>query len=159
MPLAYIGLGTNLGERRANLDRALSLLAASPGVRLLRAARVYETAPVGYTAQPRFLNTVAEVETDLSPADLLAVLQRIEAELGRVRTVRWGPRTIDLDLLLYDDLTLDDPALTIPHPRMAERAFVLVPLAELIPDRLLNGRPVRDLARELRTGADITPLP
>lgn len=159
MPLAYIGLGTNLGDRRASLDRALALLDASPGVRVRRVASVYETAPVGYTAQPRFLNTVAEVETDLAPAELLAVMQRIEAELGRVRTVRWGPRTSDLDLLLYDDLTLDDPALTVPHPRIAERAFVLVPLAELIPDRILNGRPVRDLARELKKGTDIAVVP
>lgn len=154
MPLAYIGLGGNLGDRRANLDRALALLNASPGVRVRRVASVYETAPVGFTAQPRFLNTVAEVETDLAPADLLAVMQRIEAELGRVRTIRWGPRTIDLDLLLYDDLTLDDPALTIPHPRLAERAFVLVPLAELLPGYVLNGRPVRDLARELQRDED-----
>ncbi|MDI6908039.1 MAG: 2-amino-4-hydroxy-6-hydroxymethyldihydropteridine diphosphokinase [Thermoanaerobacterales bacterium] len=159
MALAYIGLGTNLGDRRANLDRALALLDAAPGVRVSRVASIYETAPVGYTAQPDFLNTVAEVETALAPADLLAVMQRIEDELGRVRTVRWGPRTIDLDLLLYDDLTLDNPALTVPHPRMAERAFVLVPLAELIPDRILSDRAVRDLAREREkdTGIVIAP--
>ncbi|MGC7847573.1 2-amino-4-hydroxy-6-hydroxymethyldihydropteridine diphosphokinase [Desulforudis sp. 1088] len=152
---AYMGLGANLGDRRANILSAIGCLRALPGIAVLRAASLYESAPVGFIDQPRFVNTVIEVTTDLSPFDLLAAVQRVERDLGRVRTVRWGPRTIDIDILLYDDVTMDDPALTIPHPRMAERAFVLVPLAELVPDRLLNGRTVRDLAAAARSRADV----
>lgn len=152
---AYMGLGANLGDRRANILSAIGRLRALPGIAVLRAASLYESAPVGFIDQPRFVNTVIEVTTDLSPFDLLAAVQCVERDLGRVRTVRWGPRTIDIDILFYDDVTMDDPALTIPHPRMAERAFVLVPLAELVPDRLLNGRTVRDLAAAARSRADV----
>lgn len=148
MTLAYIGLGGNLGDRRANLERALALLSRPPHLRVRRVAPVYETKPVGYIAQGDFLNTVAEVGTTLAPDDLLTVLQTVENALGRVRTIRWGPRTIDLDLLLYGDLEINRPHLTVPHPLMFERAFVLVPLAGLVPDRILRGRSVRELARE-----------
>ena len=123
----FIALGSNLGDRLANLQRAVELLAGRDGVRVLKASRVYETDPVG-PPQPDYLNAVLEIETSLPPARLLEEAQLVERELGRVRTERWGPRTIDIDLLTYGDERIDQPDLQIPHPRMHERAFVLVPL-------------------------------
>ncbi len=137
---AYLGLGSNLGDRLATLQHAVDLLAADPGIIVRRTSRVWETDPVGGPEQPDFLNIVAEIDTDLEPLDLLAVANRVEYELGRVRDVRWGPRTVDIDILLIDDLTIADDRLTVPHPRMHERAFVLMPLLELIDDPILpNG--------------------
>jgi len=136
---AYLGLGANLGDRLGNLERAVEGLAAQPGVRVVRSSRVYETDPVGGPAQPEFLNAVVEVETDLPPLELLEACRRVEAELGRVRAERWGPRTIDIDILTYGDETIVEPDLVVPHPRMHERAFVLVPLAELDADPPLPG--------------------
>jgi 2-amino-4-hydroxy-6-hydroxymethyldihydropteridine diphosphokinase len=131
---AYIGLGSNLGDRVANVRRALA------EVEPARASRLLETDPVGYVDQPRFVNAVALVETDLAPRGLLDRLLEIERDLGRTRDgPRFGPRTIDLDLLLYDDLVLDEPGLTIPHPRMHERRFVLEPLAEIAPGLVVPG--------------------
>jgi 2-amino-4-hydroxy-6-hydroxymethyldihydropteridine diphosphokinase len=146
---AFIGLGANLGDPRAQLESALEALEAVPGVELLAASSVYESDPVGPVSdQPAFLNAVAEISTSLAPAALLAALHTIEDALGRTRTVRFGPRTCDLDLLLYDDLVSGDPALLLPHPRLAERRFVLDPLAELAPMLVLpDGRRVRDLRR------------
>jgi 2-amino-4-hydroxy-6-hydroxymethyldihydropteridine diphosphokinase len=127
----YLGLGTNLGDRRQNLRDALAALPDS--VRVLRVSRVYETAPWGYLDQPNFLNQVAEVETALSPLELLGEVKRIEQRLGRKQTFRYGPRQIDIDILLYGRQVITAPGLEVPHPRLAERAFVLVPLAELAP--------------------------
>jgi 2-amino-4-hydroxy-6-hydroxymethyldihydropteridine diphosphokinase len=143
---AYVGLGSNLGDRERNLRSALGLLDAED-VRVLAISRFRETDPVGYVDQPRFLNGAALVETDLSAPELLERLLTVERSLGRERTgPRFGPRTIDLDLLLYGDETIDQPGLTVPHPRLAERRFVLEPLAELEPDLALpDGRRVRDL--------------
>jgi 2-amino-4-hydroxy-6-hydroxymethyldihydropteridine diphosphokinase len=135
MPLAYLGLGSNLGDRRANLKAAAAGL--PPSANVIRASGIYQTEPWGYLDQPAFLNQVLEVETSLSPADLLAALKRLEAGLGRQATFRYGPRLIDLDILLYDQLVLNQPDLVIPHSQLAQRAFVLVPLAELAP-RLLH---------------------
>ena len=123
---AFLGLGTNLGDRLANLQRAVDLLAATSGIRVVRSSRVYETAPVG-PPQPDFLNAVIEVDTDLEPHDLLAAAAAVERALHRVRDVRWGPRTIDVDVLTYDDQMIDTPDLTVPHPRMHERGFVARP--------------------------------
>ncbi len=134
---AYLGLGSNLSDRLANLQAAVDLLAAQPGLRVARSSRVYETDPIGGPPQPDYLNAVLEVETDLSPSELLAACLRVEASLGRVRAERWGPRVIDIDVLTYDELRVDEPELTIPHPRMQERAFVLMPLFELDPDPAL----------------------
>jgi 2-amino-4-hydroxy-6-hydroxymethyldihydropteridine diphosphokinase len=144
---AYIGLGANLGDPRGQLEAAVADLAAVQGVRLLAVSSVYESDPVGpVSEQPQFLNAVAKVVTTLDPAALLAALHGIEDELGRERTIRFGPRTADLDLLLYGDLTRTDPALLLPHPRIAERRFVLDPLAELAPAlELPDGRRVREL--------------
>jgi 2-amino-4-hydroxy-6-hydroxymethyldihydropteridine diphosphokinase len=145
---AFLGLGSNLGERLPNLQRAVDLLAATPGVDVLRSSRVYETTPIG-PAQPDFLNVVVEVETALEPGELLAACAEVERELHRVRGIRWGPRTIDVDVLAYGDRVIRTNDLTVPHPRMHERAFVLVPLLELAEDPPLpGGRHVRDLSTE-----------
>ena len=135
----YLGLGANLGDRLANLRRAVELLAAEPGVRVLRSSRIYETEPVGGPEQPPYLNAVVEIATERSPRELLDLCGRIEAELGRVRAGRWGPRPIDLDILTYDEEEIHEPDLVVPHPRMHERGFVLVPLAELDRDPPLPG--------------------
>ena len=135
MTRAYVGLGANLGDREATIRAAV---AALPGV--VAVSRLLETNPVGVTDQPRFLNGVAALETDLSARELLDRLLEIERELGRERRERWGPRTIDLDLLLYGEETVDEPGLTVPHPRLHERRFALEPLAELEPDALIPGR-------------------
>jgi 2-amino-4-hydroxy-6-hydroxymethyldihydropteridine diphosphokinase len=144
---AYVGLGANLGDPRAQLEAAIVALATSPGVIVRAISSAYESDPVGPVSdQPPFLNAVARVETTLTPVALLRVLLGIEDTLGRTRAVRFGPRTCDLDLLLYDDAVLDEPDLVLPHPRLAERRFVLEPLAELAPGLVLpDGRRVADL--------------
>lgn len=144
---AFVGLGSNLGDRSAYLERAVGLLGAADGVRVVGVSTVRESEPVGYLDQPPFLNGAVALETDLPARKLLDRLLAVERELGRERTgPRFGPRTIDLDLLLYGDQVIDEPGLKIPHPRLHERAFVLEPLVELDPElRLPDGRLVRDL--------------
>ena len=151
MPLAYVGLGSNLGDRRGLIREALKRLSRIDGVRVLKRSRIIETDPVGNTEQPKFLNAVAEVETRLEPKPLLRRLRAVERELGRVRHERWGPRTIDLDLLLWGDRSMATPRLTLPHPRLAERRFVLAPLAELCPRRRVpgTGRTVHGLLKDV----------
>lgn len=145
MTVAYVGLGSNLGDREATIRAAL---AALPGV--FAVSELRETDPVGVTEQPAFLNGAVALETELSPRELLKSLLAVERELGRERRERWGPRTIDLDLLLYGAETVDEPGLTIPHPRLHERRFALEPLAELDPELLVPGHGrVRDLLAEL----------
>ncbi|TJY38543.1 2-amino-4-hydroxy-6-hydroxymethyldihydropteridine diphosphokinase [Cohnella pontilimi] len=136
MKEAYVALGANLGERERSLAEAIDRLRLTPGIEVRRISAVYETEPVGYTDQPAFLNMAAAIRTDLAPVELLRKLLQIEKEMGRVRDVRWGPRTIDLDLLLYEDVTMQTDVLTLPHPRMGERAFVLVPLRDVWPNGL-----------------------
>jgi 2-amino-4-hydroxy-6-hydroxymethyldihydropteridine diphosphokinase len=142
-----LGLGANLGDRLASLRRAVVLLAYG-GVRAIASSRVWETDPVGGPAgQPAYLNAVIRAETELDALDVLASASRVEAALGRTRDERWGPRTIDIDVLLYDDVQQDDPELTIPHPRLTERAFVVLPLLELDPALVLpDGTRLLDLA-------------
>jgi 2-amino-4-hydroxy-6-hydroxymethyldihydropteridine diphosphokinase len=144
---AYIGLGSNVGEREENLVRAISLLDSSPGIRVLRRASLYETEPVGVEAQPWFFNTVVEVEAELAPGELLRRLKEIEKALGREDRGRWGPREIDLDLLLYGDLVMEEDGLVLPHPELHRRRFVLEPLCELAPELIHPrlGRPLREL--------------
>ena len=145
--LCHIGLGANIGPRSRNLARAVSLLARPP-VRLLRASAVYETAPVGYADQPPFLNMVVAVETDLPPLGLLRIAQDIEDLIGRRRTIRYGPRSIDVDLLRCDGIALSTPELALPHPRMLERQFVMVPLCDIAPRlRLCDGSLAGDRGR------------
>ena len=148
MTLAYVGLGANLGDREGTIRRAVELLGAEPGIEVVAVSALRETDPVGYADQPRFLNGAAAVETELPPRELLDRLLAVERELGRVRGdgPRYGPRAIDLDLLLYGDQVVDLPGLTVPHPRLAERRFALEPLHELDPGlRLPDGRAVREL--------------
>jgi 2-amino-4-hydroxy-6-hydroxymethyldihydropteridine diphosphokinase len=136
---AYIGMGSNLGDRKENLRRAVCLLQDSPLTEVKRLAPLYRSAPLGETDQPEFLNTVVEVATRLSVRQLAARLFDVENKLGRVRERRWGPRVIDLDLLLYNDVVLNEPDLVVPHPRLTERAFVMAPLAVLAPEKVLPG--------------------
>jgi 2-amino-4-hydroxy-6-hydroxymethyldihydropteridine diphosphokinase len=133
--LVYIALGSNIGNRLANLRAALAAMTAA-GITIGRESNVYETEPWGYADQPAFLNMVVEAETSLGPGALLDTLKETEKSLGREATFKNGPRLIDLDILFYDDLVLDSPPLVIPHPRLHERAFVLVPLADVAPDHL-----------------------
>ena len=141
MTRAYVGLGANLGDRETTLRRAVELLAEEPGIEVAAVSTLRETDPVGLVDQPLFLNGAVAVETSLSPRELLDVLLRIEQALGRVRSgVRWGPRTVDLDVLVYDDQVVDEPGLRVPHPRLHERRFTLEPLAELAPALEIPGR-------------------
>ena len=151
MAIAYLSAGSNLGERTANLDEAVAQLDRI-GSFVRRVSSVYETEPVGFRDQPWFLNIAVEIETVLSPLELLDHCQAIEQDLGRIRTFQDAPRTLDLDILLYDDLALDSPKLTVPHPRMAERRFVLAPLAEIAPEVL---HPI--LRQTIRTLLDACP--
>ncbi|MEI7027646.1 2-amino-4-hydroxy-6-hydroxymethyldihydropteridine diphosphokinase [Paenibacillus sp. y28] len=139
---AYIGLGSNQGEREQYLADAIKLLEAVPGITLRRASHFYETDPVGLTEQDLFLNMAIRVETTLSPQELLHTLLEVEHQLGRVRDVRWGPRTIDLDLLFYGNRVIEQDDLIVPHPRLRERAFVIVPLQDVVSeqDNLLAGQ-------------------
>lgn len=139
---AYVALGSNLGDRAGHLAAALAALAALPGTRVLAVSATFETAPVGPAGQQNYFNAAAALSTSLAPHALLDHLLAIEQARGRVRRERWGPRTLDLDLLLHGDTVLDDPHLTLPHPRMLERAFVLAPLADIAPDLVLAGRSV-----------------
>ena len=155
--IVYLGLGSNVGDRRSHLQTAIERLTA-PDLRVLRVSPIYETEPVDYTAQRWFLNLVVEAETELFPMQLLSRTGRIERELGRVRTVAKGPRTIDIDILLYGSAVVHSAKLEIPHPRMGERRFVLVPLADLAPDlrhplthktvrQMLDGAPAEKVHR------------
>lgn len=134
MTRAYLGLGSNLGDRLAHLQRAVDALAATDGVSTVAVSRVYETEPVGGPSQDDYLNAVVSIETTLSPRDLLDVAMAVEQLADRVRAERWGPRTLDVDVLLFGDAAVAEPDLEIPHPRMRERAFVLAPLHDVAPE-------------------------
>jgi 2-amino-4-hydroxy-6-hydroxymethyldihydropteridine diphosphokinase len=151
---ALIALGGNLGDVRSTFDRTVTLLCDGTAVRLTARSSEYRTPPWGVTDQPPFMNAVIAVSTALTPHDLLARALSVERMLGRDRSheLRWGPRIIDIDLLVYDDLVLRDPDLTLPHPHLFERAFVLVPLAEIAPDRVIGGIRVRDALARVETG-------
>ena len=159
---ALIGAGSNLGDRRAMLETAMAALRAHPGIAAVEASSFYETDPVGYTEQPLFLNLAAGVETTLTPEALMAALLEIEQRQGRVRTVRWGPRTVDLDLLAFEGEERATAALTLPHPRMLERTFVTVPLRELLA-RARFQKPcwdgLRERLRDLAAGNEVRTLP
>jgi 2-amino-4-hydroxy-6-hydroxymethyldihydropteridine diphosphokinase len=147
----YLGLGSNLGDRQAHLLAATAAL--TPGVRVLRSSPIYETAPWGYTDQPAFLNQVLEAETDLDPKTLLAHLKATEKNLGREDRFKNGPREIDIDILLMDDLVLNEDRLRVPHPGLHERAFILTPLADVAPDLVIPGQEqtVKELLAALDT--------
>jgi 2-amino-4-hydroxy-6-hydroxymethyldihydropteridine diphosphokinase len=151
MARAFVGLGANIGSRRSTLKRALELLGAEEGIEVVAVSRFRETDPVGFVDQPRFLNAAAMLETELAPHELLDRLLAVERALGRTRDgPRFGPRTVDLDLLLYADERVSEPGLDLPHPRLHERRFALEPLAELDPALVVPGRgPVSTLLAEL----------
>jgi 2-amino-4-hydroxy-6-hydroxymethyldihydropteridine diphosphokinase len=151
MTTAYVGLGANLGDRERMLRRAVELLEETAGVRVVALSSFRETDPVGYLDQPQFLNAAAALETELPPHELLDALLAVERALGRTRDgPRYGPRSVDLDLLIYGGEQLDEPGLTVPHPRLHERRFALQPLAEIAPGLAVPGRgPVETLLAEL----------
>lgn len=153
MSRAYLALGSNLGDRTAHLQGAIDALTIADDVHVAAVSRVYDTAPVGGPPQTAYLNAVVAIDTDLDPHGLLALAQQIERDARRVRAERWGPRTLDVDVLLFDDLALDDPDLVIPHPRMWERGFVLAPLRDVAPglvDATATWEGVREAAVTLR---------
>jgi 2-amino-4-hydroxy-6-hydroxymethyldihydropteridine diphosphokinase len=152
-------IGANLGNRERNFEEARSLLSGYRNIHIERLSPVYETEPVGYFEQPLFLNAVIEIGTSLEPFELLKIVQTIEEKMGRERRITWGPRTIDLDLLLYGTEQIDSPNLTIPHPRMCERKFVLVPLNDLCPELVIPGvgESVRSLLKKCCDRSQVRP--
>jgi 2-amino-4-hydroxy-6-hydroxymethyldihydropteridine diphosphokinase len=157
--VAFVALGSNLGDRRANMIEAIVRLDAPPGQRVTDVSSLYETEPVdGPATQPRYLNAAIRVITSHSPSELLDAASEIETALGRIRTVPNGPRTIDVDILLYDDLAMSETSLTIPHARMHQRAFVMVPLCDIAPTvrHPILGRTIGDVATEFRDADGIT---
>lgn len=150
MPIAYIAIGSNLGDRETNCERAIELIARQ-GITVSKRSTMIETNPWGLKDQPLFINMAIEIETRLKPEELLYLLKKIEKELGRTETGRWGPRVIDLDILFYDEIVIDIPELQIPHPHIASREFVLKPLVEIAPDKIhpILNKSVRILLYEL----------
>ncbi len=146
----YLGLGSNMGNRQDNLDRALDFL--SQRLRVAKISSIYDTEPIGNINQPRFLNLVCQVYTRLAPMELLALAKGIERKLGRTPGKSNAPRPIDIDILFYDDQVIETPELVIPHPRLTERAFVLVPLAEIAPDLVhpVSGKTIRELLQGIK---------
>ncbi|RYD02826.1 hypothetical protein N752_22695 [Desulforamulus aquiferis] len=152
MEITYLSLGSNIGNRQQHIAAALKKMSENNRITILRVAPIYETAPWGNENQDWFLNTVAEIETSLTPQELLEQLANIEKALGRTREQHWGPRTIDLDILLYGQKQINLPNLQIPHPRMTQRAFVLAPLADLCPDMILpDGQNINTLLKKVAT--------
>lgn len=144
----YLGLGSNVGESRKNIETALGLL--DRNVKILKKSSYYETEPVGYKDQPWFLNMVIEAETELNPFELLKFTQSIEKDMKRIKTILNGPRNIDVDILIYDNLKLESENLNIPHPRMQERCFVMIPLLEIAPDLSIDNTPIKVIVENLK---------
>ena len=145
----YIGLGSNMGDREWHLREAVARLAAIDGIWVSQVSSIYVTEPVGFTEQPAFFNAVAAVRTSLTAGQLLAACRKVEQSLARKRDMRWGPRTIDLDILLYGDYPICTRELTVPHPRLPERLFVLIPLLEIAPELTLNGESLEQYRQQL----------
>lgn len=144
MTRAVLGLGGNIGDSRKLIAAAIGRLAAHPEIRVEQVSALYLTPPWGKIDQPAFLNAAIRIDTTLSPRALLEVILDVEGQLGRQRLERWGPRLIDIDILLYGTVEMDEPGLHIPHPRLKERAFALVPLIDVLPDAVISGKPARD---------------
>lgn len=160
MKTAYVSIGSNLGDRLEYLKKAWHLLQAQEKIQLMQLSSCYETEPLGYTDQGKFINAAFSLQTDYSPHVLLEILQGVESSLGRERTVRWGPRSVDLDILFFANTVLQDRLLTIPHPRLTERAFILVPLAEIAPLLLhpLTGKTIRQHLEEVEGRSGVVRL-
>lgn len=159
MAIVYLGLGSNIDDRESHLTDACRLLHLHPAIAVETVSSLYRSAPVGVTDQALFVNAVARLQTTLSPRSLLAVTQATERRVGRTPTYHWGPRVVDIDLLLYDDVQVHSPSLTIPHTEMQNRAFVLVPLQELAPDLSLpSGYHIKDLLNALPGYEDVQPI-
>ncbi|QZY54816.1 2-amino-4-hydroxy-6-hydroxymethyldihydropteridine diphosphokinase [Crassaminicella profunda] len=150
MNKAYLGIGSNMGNKKENIQKSIELLKKHADIEVSQISSFYETAPVGYTHQDWFLNIVVEIATNLDPYALLSYCQDIEKTLKRKRIIRWGPRTIDVDILLYENFTSTDEKLIIPHPRMHERAFVMIPLYEINKDLILNHIKIKDIIDKLK---------
>lgn len=150
MKKAYLGIGGNIGDTKGNIESSIELLKESSDIIVTQVSSFYETEPVGYVDQDWFLNVVVEVETSLSPIELLKYCQGVENELKRVRTIRWGPRTIDVDILLFEDFESDSEILTVPHPRMTKRAFAMVPLYEINQELEINGESINSIVENLK---------
>ena len=146
---AYLSLGSNMGDKKQNIDKAVTILDLHKEIDVVTVSSYYETEPVGYIDQDWFLNVVVNISTDLNPYDLLDYCHYIEQSLKRERVIHWGPRTIDLDILLYDKMVNHDDLLTIPHPRMKERAFVMIPLQEIAPDINIGNMSIKDIIDSL----------
>jgi 2-amino-4-hydroxy-6-hydroxymethyldihydropteridine diphosphokinase len=148
--LVYIGLGTNLGNRTLYLREAIQKLVEHKHIQLIDYSSIYETEPIGFIDQDAFLNMVIEISTNLTAKEFLHIIQEIEISLGRKREMKWGPRTLDLDILLFNQQNIMTEDLIVPHPRMQERSFVMVPLYEVNSDLVIQGRPIRDILFELK---------
>lgn len=155
MSKIYLGLGSNIGETKKNIESALALLGEK--VNILKSSSYYQTEPIGFKDQPWFLNMVVKGETDLNPYELLDFTQSIEKEMRRVKTILNGPRIIDIDILMYDDIKIKSDRLTIPHPRMHERAFVMIPIFEIAPKLTINNKSIEDIIKKLK-GQEIKKL-
>ncbi|HSG96211.1 MAG TPA: 2-amino-4-hydroxy-6-hydroxymethyldihydropteridine diphosphokinase [Afifellaceae bacterium] len=147
---AVLGLGSNVGERRVALAAAIEALSAYPDITIIAASPLYESAPWGMTDQQDFLNAAVRIATALAPADLLAAILAIEVSLGRVRRKKWGPRVIDIDILVYGEERIDVPGLTIPHPHLTERIFALAPLVDVMPEAVIADKPARQWLAQLQ---------
>ncbi|KXZ39739.1 2-amino-4-hydroxy-6-hydroxymethyldihydropteridinediphosphokinase [Alkalithermobacter thermoalcaliphilus JW-YL-7 = DSM 7308] len=145
----YLSIGTNVGDREKNINDAINYISQIEKTQILKISKVYETEPWGYTNQEKFLNICVKINTHLNPYELLDSCQMIEQYLKRERIIRWGPRTIDIDILIYDDIICEDERLTIPHPRMKERAFVLIPLLDIEPNLYVDGKSIKDILSTL----------
>ncbi|TCO74402.1 2-amino-4-hydroxy-6-hydroxymethyldihydropteridine diphosphokinase [Marinisporobacter balticus] len=150
MRKAYLGIGSNIGNKKENIEKTIALLKDNPLISVCAISSFYETAPVGYTDQDWFLNIVVEIDTSLVPYDLLDYCHHIENELKRERIIRWGPRTIDVDILLYEDFLSTDEQLIIPHPRMCERAFVMIPLYEIAKELIIHNKEIKTIVENLK---------
>lgn len=149
MHKAYLSLGSNIGQKVDYLNNAVDIISKNEFIHKVKVSSFYATDPVGYLDQDEFVNIAVEVETSLTPYQLLQVCQDVETDLNRIRLIRWGPRTIDVDIILYDELFMEDEKLTIPHPRMSERGFVLIPLDELNPKLVVNGVSIKSMIDNL----------
>ncbi|WP_432408271.1 2-amino-4-hydroxy-6-hydroxymethyldihydropteridine diphosphokinase [Wukongibacter sp. M2B1] len=149
MSKAYLGLGSNIGDTKENIDNAIDMLRNHEKVEVTKISSYYETEPVGYEDQDWFLNVVLEIDTNLKPYELLELCNLIEEKLKRKRIIRWGPRTIDVDILLYEGFESNDEKLTLPHPRMTERAFVIIPLNEITSEIKINDRSISEILKSL----------